>query len=306
MQLSSLICVMLGDGMMDPIVCAIDFSSADRAVVHWAAMIARRSGAQLWLFHAIHAPSDSLHPTTEFERGGRLRFLHEQRRSAIDRLMACVPVPYRTEMVSGEPVETLARFCRQRPVGMVVAGSRGVRGLKRLMYGTVVERMVREVSCPLLVLHANAQSSVRIERIGICCDLTYRSSQLVARGVELAKTFGAHIDLLHAMAAPPPPDPELKASAPYSQVQQIMEERVKEQLLAMLPAKVGEGVEIGVHSIRGEAMECVAEMAAELPVDLLLVGVRRHSAIGKWVVGSTTEAVLRGGFCPVLTVPLVP
>jgi nucleotide-binding universal stress UspA family protein len=291
---------------MDSVVCTIDLSTADRPVVDWAAMIAQRLEAQLCLFHAIHTPSDSLHPTTEFERGGRLHRLREESHAAMEQLMAAVEAPCRSEIVFGEPVESIEAYCRSRTVALIVAGSHGIKGLKRLMVGTVVARMVRVVSCPMLVVPVKGSAAAGIGRLGICCDLTAQTPQLMAAGAGLARAFNSEVCLLHAMAAPLAPEMAEPQGATYSEVQQTMLSRVQEQLLAMVPYPLYADIAVSTHLVCGEAKEHIAELAADARIDILVVGVRRHSAIGRWVVGSTTEAALRKAVCPVLTVPLGP
>jgi nucleotide-binding universal stress UspA family protein len=288
---------------MDTIVCAIDCSPADQGVVDRAVMFARRMKAQLWLFHAIHTPSDSLHPNPEFERGGELHRLEKMRRIAIEQLMATVDIPWRCEIVHGEPVESIESFCRMHAIDLVVAGSRGIRGLKRLMYGTVVQRMARTVWCPLLVVPVDANAAAKIDRLGICCDLSDHTRDLVAWGVDLARAFDADVNLLHAMAAPDFPELIEPSGSSYEQAQRTMETHVRERLLAMVSAARAPG-DVSAHLVRGEAKNRIPQLAAALRIDLLLVGVRPHGAFGRWVVGSTTEAVLRKAVCPILAVPV--
>jgi len=291
---------------MDSIVCTIDLSLADPPVIDWAAMFAQRLNAQLCLFHAIHTPSDSLHPTTEFERGGKLHRLREECQAAMARLMAALEAPCRSEIVLGEPVESIEAYCRNQSVALIVAGSHGIKGLKRLMVGTVVERMARVVSCPMLVVPAKGGAAPGIGRLGICCDFAAQTPQLMTAGGSLARAFNSEVCLLHAMAAPLAPEIVEPDGATYSEVQQAMLLRVQEQLLAMVPYPLFKDVAISTHLVCGEAQEHIADLAADAQVDILVVGVRRHSAIGRWVIGSTTEAVLRKAACPVLTVPLQP
>ena len=291
---------------MDSVVCTIDLSPADRPVVDWAAMIAQRLKAQLCLFHAIHTPSDSLHPTAECERGGKLHRLREECRAAMARLMAGVEAPCCSEIVFGEPVEAIEAYCRNQSVALIVAGSHGIRGFKRLMVGTVVARMARVVPCPMLVVPVKGGRADGIGRLGICCDLTAQTPQLMTAAAGLARAFNSEVCLLHAMAVPLAPESAEPEGATYSEVQQTMMARVQEQLMAMVPFPLYADIAVATHLVRGEAQEHIAELAAEARIDILVVGVRRHSAIGRWVVGSTTEAALRKAACPVLTVPLEP
>jgi len=46
-----------------------------------------------------------------------------------------------------------ARALRDRGVDVIVVGSHGRTGVKRLFFGSVSERVVRHAHCPVLVIH---------------------------------------------------------------------------------------------------------------------------------------------------------
>ena len=92
--------------------------------------------------------------------------------------------------------------------------------------------------------------------------------------------------------------------APYGQVQQTLQVRLQGELLAMVPEEERDAMGVSAHLVPGQAQESIPELAGTLDIDMVLVGVRRHSPIGKWVAGSTTEALLRDARCQVLTVPV--
>ena len=66
------------------ILCMVDLSRATKAVIDWSAHFAQLTGAELRLFHAIHMPSDQLHPTAEFERSGDLQTRRAKNKAAIE------------------------------------------------------------------------------------------------------------------------------------------------------------------------------------------------------------------------------
>jgi nucleotide-binding universal stress UspA family protein len=58
-----------------------------------------------------------------------------------------------------------------------------------------------------------------------------------------------------------------------------------------------------VHAIRGkDASEEILDVAHERRADLVVIGLRRRSAVGKLLLGSTAQRVLLGASCPVLAV----
>ncbi len=58
-----------------------------------------------------------------------------------------------------------------------------------------------------------------------------------------------------------------------------------------------------LHSIRGkEAAEEILEAASEHRADLIVLGLRRRTPVGKLLLGSTAQRVLLDARCPVLAV----
>ena len=178
----------LRSATLNTIVCCVDLSPATRCVTSWAGMLAGCTNARLVVFHAVHMPSDALHPTTEFERGGDLERRRRESLADISDCMAGIDVPWQAELVYGEPVEALLAFCRRTSPDLVIAGSHGLKGFKRLMLGSVVERMARLLPCPLLVVRRPADVSFPMDHIGVCCDLHHSDELLVGWGLKLAES----------------------------------------------------------------------------------------------------------------------
>ena len=57
-----------------------------------------------------------------------------------------------------------------------------------------------------------------------------------------------------------------------------------------------------VEAARGGAAHQIAEFAAELPADMIVVGTRGHTVLGGVFVGSVTQRLLHLAHCPVLAV----
>ena len=77
-----------------------------------------------------------------------------------------------------------------------------------------------------------------------------------------------------------------------------------EQLAALRERLASSGVDHEVlHSIGGrEASEEIVTVAADRHADLVVIGLRRRTAVGKLLMGSTAQRVLLEVSCPVLAV----
>lgn len=63
------------------------------------------------------------------------------------------PVPVRTEVVWGvSPAEAIAKHARDAELDLLVLGTRGEGGLKRLLIGSVASGVARQAPCPVLLV----------------------------------------------------------------------------------------------------------------------------------------------------------
>ncbi len=137
------------------ICCATDFSEHSRVAFERAVELAARLDADLTLLH-VCAPAfpgaDAVYgvgePSEALAEGPVQARLDLWRREAEHVLGRSV----RVEVLTGNPAREIARFGRHG-VDMLVVGTRGPTGLGRLLLGSVAERVVRDATCPVLVVH---------------------------------------------------------------------------------------------------------------------------------------------------------
>jgi nucleotide-binding universal stress UspA family protein len=72
---------------------------------------------------------------------------------------------------------------------------------------------------------------------------------------------------------------------------------VREDLAAL-------GVEFDIRQVlgAGDAAEEIIELAERADVSLVVIGLRRRTAVGKLIMGSAAQRILLGAGCPVLAV----
>ena len=109
------------------------------------------------------------------------------------------------------------------------------------------------------------------------------------RAVEETKLRGGRLVVVNASRG------DAYVDAGYAGDQEI------EQVMSRL---VETGVELEIRQlIRGhEPAEEVVELADEVGAELIVIGMRHRTAVGKFLLGSTAQRILLDAHCPVLAV----
>lgn len=295
---------------IDSILCATDFSAFSGGTLGYGIQLARSFNARLHIFHAVHFATDGLYASDVLERGGKERRLAGQARRNIEESMAGVDVEWEAVVACGEPVEEIRGAALDRGVDMVVAASHGLSGFKRFILGTVVEKLARTLPLPLMTIRspgppkAGPHPYVKpIRRILAGCDAGPGGDPVLSTAIRYADRLEAAVHLLHAVEAPLDEDLVDPTGGPYEKVQNDLRERLRRRLENAVDPEAKARMDITAGVTAGLPGETLAAHAAAWESDLIIVGVRRRSALGKWFVGSTTESVLRHAPCPVLTIP---
>ncbi len=140
-------------------VVAMDFSAAAiRALDHTADVI--DSGTTIEVLHAWQLPVGSWGATLL----GQARFPWSTVRDAVlasaqaqaDKLVASrrSGPPIHVDLVQGPPASVLTTAAERHGHDLIVVGTHGTRGFRRLLLGSVADGVVRHAPCSVLVVHA--------------------------------------------------------------------------------------------------------------------------------------------------------
>lgn len=61
------------------------------------------------------------------------------------------------EVLAGEPFEKILETAKKENFDLIVIANRGFSSIKQFFTGSVVNRVISEASCPVLVIHSEAQ-----------------------------------------------------------------------------------------------------------------------------------------------------
>ncbi len=134
---------------------ATDFSASSKAALSAAAVLAKRLNGRVVLVHAAE-PSGSL-------QSEPLRVDELSRRRYAGRLQKMISASRADEVITdkvvltGNPVEVILGQAKHENADLIIVGTHGRRGMKRLMLGSVAEAVVRRAACPVFVVKARVR-----------------------------------------------------------------------------------------------------------------------------------------------------
>jgi nucleotide-binding universal stress UspA family protein len=136
-----------------------DFSPASNAAVDAALAFAKKFEASIVLMHAYQVPiyaypSNALVTVSELSIEAEVAAMKALEAAAAGQRAG---VPIQTALYLGAPWEQILRAATEHEVGLIIMGSRGLRGLPRALLGSTAERVVRYASVPVMTLHGPTQ-----------------------------------------------------------------------------------------------------------------------------------------------------
>ena len=134
---------------------ATDFSASSKAALRTAVVLAKRLNARVVLVHATE-PSGS-------SQSDPLRVVELSRKRSAQQLQNIISASRADEVITdkvvitGNPVEVILDQAKHQKADLIVVGTHGRRGMKRLVLGSVAEAVVRGAACPVFAVKAHVR-----------------------------------------------------------------------------------------------------------------------------------------------------
>jgi nucleotide-binding universal stress UspA family protein len=139
------------------ILLPIDFSQSSPAALEMAANLAKHFGAKVYLVHVT-----AMFPTTTIpDLIPEAEFMKESTRFAERHLAKCKAALSARGVKSTSSVEVgndiagnILQVIRRERIDMVIISTHGISGWHPLVFGSIAEKVVKLVECPLLLLRS--------------------------------------------------------------------------------------------------------------------------------------------------------
>jgi nucleotide-binding universal stress UspA family protein len=208
-------------------------------------------------------------------------------------------------LAAGSPASEITVEAARMAADLIVLGTHGRSGFRRLLLGSVTERLLRATETPLLIVPppVTAPHSVGYDTILCPIDFSQESMRALDFALSLAQESNGRIVLLHVLeglleALDPKDLPHVNVAEYF----ESLERETAARLAAAVPEEAQLWARPAHRVVRGRAHERILEVAREEHASLIVMGVRGRGALDRLLFGSNTERVIRQALCPVLTI----
>jgi len=289
------------------ILCPVDFSEHSQRAVRFAALLARSFGSQITLLHVNDPVLVATSAIVYAERA------EEDTHAELNRLLdeALADDQHRVRDVTilvteGDPSEQIARVAEEYGVDLIVMGTHGLGGYRRMLIGSTTERLLRRTTIPVAAVPL-AESTFSLEdslrpgsgSVVAAIDFNEPSRHVARTAAGVATELGLGLVLLHVLK---PMRTVLRWREQAAARDKSRMTEAREQLdalaVALQPVTVAE-----ILIVTGHPADDIAATAIQREASLIAVGLGGDAGLFAPSPGSIAYRTLCLAPMPVLAIP---
>ena len=283
------------------ILCPIDFSAGSQHAMQVAARLAKRAGAELILTHSWYVPPLAFADEAPFPADTIQRMIEDEERNlaAATREVTGLGVERVTSrFLTGAPADRIAEAAGDdREIDLIVMGTHGRTGLRRVLLGSVAEKVVRHAPCSVLAVRETS-AATPFRHVLCPIDFSETSRLAVELAAQLVDPDGDGLELLHVLELP------ISASGePLAPDFLVDLDRRAAARLDEWAAEIQNSAKLRVTTrsrIGSPAGQALAVLDDDATLDLVVMGSHGRTGVGRILFGSVAEKLVRHARCPVL------
>lgn len=280
------------------ILVATDFSPVSDRALDFAASIARAFDSRIYLTHIVTlgaypmmAPETAT--TTETKENLRARVEFDK----IARSGRLNGISYEAVLEEGALWAAIESLVEKFGIDLVVLGTHGASGLKKVLLGSGAEEVFRHCHVPVLTVGPAVKefkpTGVEFKKILFATEFGASVEREAAFAVALAQEHEAKLTLLHVI----PYLEEYSEAAAAAKRKEIVG-----QLRELIPAESETWCKPEFLMVVGDPVEEILKCASENEADLIVMGAKKREKLAGYLPHTKAFRVVTAAKCPVLTV----
>ncbi len=139
------------------IMVPVDFSGNSQKILQSAVMLAGKFQARLSVVFVVQSFDDYSGffvphiPISQFEEEMLQAAQRKMTAFVAENLTAAVP--YDAKVLQGDVANEILRYAEEAKIDLIVMGTHGYKGLEKVLFGSVAEKVVKMASCPVLTIN---------------------------------------------------------------------------------------------------------------------------------------------------------
>lgn len=287
------------------ILCPVDFSEQSRHALGWAAFLANRFSSRLTVLTAVDpllAEAARVRLGMDLAKGQTEPELREFVSASMSPDAAST---VRFDVRVGQPAEVIVDAAGREGADLIVMGTQGLGGLRKVILGSTAERVLRSGRAAVLAVppHAATPPAADAPDVGpilVATDFSETAAAAMQAASALARELSAPLTLLHVVE-PVVTAPQWSSYAAGSEEPRIADARTRLDQVAARVAPPHDAV-VSV----GRSAETIASTADDRRAGLIVMGLTGRQGPFAPRPGSTAYRVLGLSNVPVLVVPPLP
>jgi nucleotide-binding universal stress UspA family protein len=286
--------------MYKNILVPLDGSSLSERVLPLARLFSKSFGCNIELVFVIPTPAEKfpqeITSLAEADADEYLRKISDSLSPSVGEAKLSYSVQ------NGYPATTIIEQAELKADTLILMSTRGFSGVQRLLLGSVAGKVVQAATMPVLLVPANAKSPegelVELQRIIVPLDGSEFAECILPHAIELCKSLNIELILVRSYN-PNFPGSSIRMHDVSQIVHDAAESYIQQKTEQMKAAGLNR---VSYEVLRGQPAEQITDFAIETPNSLTAMCTHGRHGIGRWMLGSVTEAVIHCSEEPVLVV----
>jgi len=292
------------------ILCPVDFSESSDRALDYSLALGKRHGSRVSVMHVLPTvlADPDLYPylTEPVLASGEARDRAYRRLGDFVHRALADGIGSEVILEDGDVVEEVLKKVKRLEADLVVMGTHGRRGFRRLLLGSVTERVLRQSEAPVLSISPSAPTIGKKQGPfqKILCAVDFSAASLAGLSVGLAlRQENAELLVLHVVEFYLPP--ALGEAVAFDATELRGRHRLQgtAKLEELLPKEARAHTRLETVVLEsGSPYQEILRTAEREGCDLIVMGVAGRSSADLVFFGSTANHVVRAAACPVMTI----
>lgn len=180
------------------ILVPVDFSDNSLKALGVAVFAAEKRQGKIILVHVVNVSYDFATESAAVldshfkEAESRLKVLSDKYRST--------DIDLEHEVLTGNPSIQITKLAAEREVNLLVMGTQGASGIEKTLIGSMTESVVREATCPVLIVPAQADIA-RVKKVTLALEFADHEEKFIDWIVDMTRRWEFVLEVLHVQTS---------------------------------------------------------------------------------------------------------